>query len=236
MDENGAGVLAKGVRDAAFQSKFTRADCPAIRADLDDFLALFAARYGKILAGACNQGRHPPLILPLYQGPDIVYKAVAPYVDGFWFSSHNLKEDALRIYRAGHKPVIAADYIVANPDSPSYFKGKIEKISFDGKKTIVYAPGSATTSARSGFSSVSPTRPICRKPLSRGASPPPPAIGDPLEYVRVRLRLYALRQGGRHDRLLRRLPRARNPAHACHTEGAGPADDRGLRLAAEPSR
>ena len=133
MDENGASVLAKGVRDAVFKSKFTKPDCPAIRKDLDDFLAFFAARYGKVLAGACNQGQHPPLILPLYQGPDIVYKAVAPYVDGFWFSSTNPKEDALRIYNAGHKPVIFADYITARPDSPNYFKGKIEKISYDGQ-------------------------------------------------------------------------------------------------------
>ncbi len=174
MDENGAGVLAKGVRDAAFQSKFTRADCPAIRADLDDFLALFAARYGKILAGACNQGRHPPLILPLYQGPDIVYKAVAPYVDGFWFSSHNLKEDALRIYRAGHKPVIAADYIVANPDSPSYFKGKIEKISFDGKKTIVYAPGIGYNFRSIGFFLCFPDSPDLQKAaVTRGVTTAP---------------------------------------------------------------
>ena len=163
MDENGTGVLAKGVRDAAFKSRFTKADRPAIRADLDDFLALFAAHYGKILAGACNQGRHPPLILPLYQGPDIVYKAVAPYVDGFWFSSHNLKEDALRIYNAGHKPVIAADYIRANPDLPSYFEGKIAKIGFDGKKTIVYVPAVGYDFRSIGFFLCFPDSPALQK-------------------------------------------------------------------------
>ena len=142
MDENGASVLAKGARNASFGKDFTKADFPAIRKDFDDFLVLFATRYGKILNQACNQGKHPPLILPLYQGPDIVYKAIAPYVDGFWFSSITPTKEALRIYNASHKPVIFADYLTAQPDSPNYFKGKIEKISYDPatKKTTIYAP------------------------------------------------------------------------------------------------
>ena len=57
-------------------------------------------------------------------------------------SSTNPKEDALRIYNAGHKPVIFADYIEANPDSPLSFKSRIEKITYDPakKSTIIYGP------------------------------------------------------------------------------------------------
>jgi len=142
MDEDGKSVLAKGVRNAAFNSKFTKAELPAIRRDMDNFLALFAARYGKVLAKACNQQPHPPLLLPLYNGPGIVYKAVAPYVDGFWVSLNKPRENALRIYNAGHKPLLIADYTTASPDSPSYFKGRIETIKYDPatNRTIIYGP------------------------------------------------------------------------------------------------
>jgi hypothetical protein len=142
MDENGAGILAKGARDAAFPNQFTNPQFPAIRRDLDDFLALFAQRYGRVLAKACAQGPHPPLLLPLYNGPDIVYRAIAPYVDGFWFSSSTPKQDALRIYNAAHKPLIVADYVSANPDSPLHFRSKIEKVTYDPtkKRTLIYGP------------------------------------------------------------------------------------------------
>ena len=189
MDENGAGVLAQGVRNAGFKSKFTKADFPAIRTDLDDFLALFAERYGKILAKACNQGGHPPLILPLYQGPDIVYKALAPYVDGFWFSSHNLREDALRIYNAGHKPVIAADYIDGHPRLALILQGQDREDQLRRQRRLSSTRPAVRYNFRSiGFFLCFPDSPDLQKAgVIQGRHPLPPRIRDSLEHVRVRL-------------------------------------------------
>ncbi len=141
MDENGRGVIAPDARSIGFDRRFTNPAHPAIRKDLDDFLAVFAARYGSVLAEAFAQVPHPVLLLPVYNGPDFVYKALAPYVDGFWISVPEPK-DALRIYQAGRKPLVVADYLAADPDSPLYFKAKIESVRFDaaGGSTTLTAP------------------------------------------------------------------------------------------------
>ena len=158
-------------------------------------------------------------------------------MDGFWFSSHNLKQDALRIYHAGHKPVIAADYIVANPDSPSYFKGKIEKITFDGKKTVVHAPGARYNFRSIGFFLCFPDSPDLQKAgVSRGVTTAPRASAihwntfefafDYTPYVKVgdTIAFYGGYRGP-----------GTPPMPATQDERA-PADDRSLRFAAEPSR
>jgi hypothetical protein len=133
MDENGKGVLAAGARSVGFDKAFTNPARPAIRKDLDDFVAVFAARYGAILEKAFAQAPHPALLLPVYNGPDFVYKALAPHVDGFWVSVPQA-EDALRIYHAGRKPLLVADYLSADPDSPLHFKAKITSIHYDAAR------------------------------------------------------------------------------------------------------
>jgi hypothetical protein len=77
----------------------------------------------------------------VYNGPDFVYKALAPYVDGFWVNVSDPK-DALRIYNAGHKPLVVGDYLAADPDSPLYFKAKIESLRYDAAtgNTVITAP------------------------------------------------------------------------------------------------
>jgi len=138
MDENGKGVVAPGARSVGFDKAFAN---PAVRKDLDDFVAHFAARYGSILAKAFAQVPHPVLLLPIYNGPDFVYKAVAPHVDGFWVSVPGAK-DALRIYNAGRKPLVVADYLSACPDSPCYFKAEIGSLRFDAARgsTFITCP------------------------------------------------------------------------------------------------
>ena len=141
MDENGRGILAPGVRSVGFDRAFTNPAHPAVRKDLDDFLALFAGRYGSILQKAFARVPHPVLLLPLYNGPDCVYRAVAPYVDGFWVSVSDSK-DGLRIYNASHKPLLVADYLTADPDSPWHFRAKIASLHYDPTTTctVVTAP------------------------------------------------------------------------------------------------
>lgn len=130
MDENGKAILAPQVRSVGFNQQFTRREHPAIRKDLDDFIAAFASRYGKVLQQAFARVPHPVLLLPVYNGPDFVYRSLAPYVDGFWVSIPEVK-DALRIYNASHKPLVVADYLSSDPDSPCFFQAKITAIRHD---------------------------------------------------------------------------------------------------------
>lgn len=141
MDANGKSILAPDARSVSFDKSFTNPAHPAIRKDLDAFVELFAGRYGTILQEAFAQVSHPILLLPVYNGPDFVYKALAPYVDGFWVNVSDAK-DAQRIYSAGHKPLVVGDYLTADPDSPLYFKAKIESLRYDAAtgNTAVTAP------------------------------------------------------------------------------------------------
>ena len=141
MDENGKGILTSNVRGVGFGQAFTDSTHPAIRKDLDDYLGVFAARYGRILAQAVNQVAHPPLLLPLYDAPGPVYRAIAPYVDAFWVNVPK-PEDALRIYNASHRPLVVADYLTADPDSQLFFRGTVETIRYDAAReaTVITAP------------------------------------------------------------------------------------------------
>ena len=165
MDENGKGVAAAGVRSVGFDKPFTNAAHPAIRKDLDDFLGVFAARYGSVLEKAFAQVPHPMLLLPIYNGPDCVYQALAPHVDGFWVSVPGAK-DALRIYNAGHKPLLVADYLTADPDSAWHFKAKIESLRYDAAAgaTIVTAPDLRYVFRMAQFV----TFPDCRELMEKG--------------------------------------------------------------------
>jgi hypothetical protein len=140
MDENGKGVVAPNTRSVGFDKQFTDPARPAIRKDLDDFVAHFAARYGTVLQKAFARVPHPVLLLPVYNGPDFVYRALGPFVDGFWVNVPDAAV-ALRIYNAAHKPLVVADYLTADPDSPCYFRARIESLRYDAAKgcTIVTA-------------------------------------------------------------------------------------------------
>lgn len=142
MDENGKSVLASGARAIGFDQAFTDPMHPAIRKDLDAFVGFFAARYGRLLAKALDPIPHPPLLLPLYDAPDVVYQAVAPYVDGFWVNVREPQE-ALRIYHAGHKPLLIADYLTSDPDSPLFYRGTVSSLAYDPAtgNTRITAPG-----------------------------------------------------------------------------------------------
>jgi hypothetical protein len=130
MDENGKGVLAPNVRSVGFDRQFTNPAHPAVRKDLDDFVGLFAAHYGVVREKVFKAVSHPLLLLPIYNGPDCVYRALGPHVDAFWVSVPKA-EDALRIYHAGRKPLVVADYLTADPDSPLYFKARIGALRYD---------------------------------------------------------------------------------------------------------
>jgi hypothetical protein len=141
MDENGRGVLAPGVRSVGFDKAFTNPAHPAVRKDLDDFIGAFAARFGVVLQKAFADRPHPVLLLPIYHGPEAVYRALGPYVDGFWVNVPRV-EDAVRIYNAGRKPLLVADYLTATPDSALHFRAKIESLRYDAATglTTVMAP------------------------------------------------------------------------------------------------
>lgn len=165
MDENGKSVLSANARSVGFDKPFTNPDHPAIRKDLDDFIELFAARYGNIVEKAFAQVPHPVLLLPLYNGPDFVYKALAPHVGGFWVSVSDPKE-ALRIYNASHKPLLGADYLTADPDSPWYFKAKIDSLHYDAAtgNTVVTATDLRYVFRMAQFV----TFPDCRELIEKG--------------------------------------------------------------------
>ena len=137
MDENGKNVLAStACGDVSFKDSFTKN--ATIRQDFDDFLALFAAKYGKVLSQAFSGTTHPAIFVPIYGGPAIVYREIAPYVDGFWINpgvggSSNVVSQAntTDVYNASHKPIYVADYLESTPDSPSYFQGTISAISYN---------------------------------------------------------------------------------------------------------
>jgi hypothetical protein len=94
-----------------------------------------------VLAKAFQRVPRPMLLLPIQSGPEMVYRALGPYVDGFWVRVPKT-EDALRIYNAAHKPLVVSDALTADPDSPWYFKAKIDSIHFDAAtgNTVIYAP------------------------------------------------------------------------------------------------
>jgi hypothetical protein len=148
MDENGQhiyyppGAPCRAGTQIQYNFAFTNPAFPSVRKDLDDFVEYFAQAYGKALAKAFAQGPHPLVFLPLYQGPLMAYKGVAPYVDGFWVT----EDDPTRlkqIYVSTGRPVILADYSTANPDSPLFFRGTVSSLTYDPRAnlTTVVAAG-----------------------------------------------------------------------------------------------
>jgi len=142
MDEDGSGVLEQASAcKISYADDFTNPAHPAIRKDLDDFVVLFATRYGKALSDALDENPHPPSLMPLYDAPPGVAAAIAPYVDAFWIGA-GAADDVLAFYNAVHKPLVLADYSVANPDSPLFIRGQIASVTYDAgtDRTRISAP------------------------------------------------------------------------------------------------
>ncbi len=127
LDENGSHLLATGVSCGNIKIDMSWAKKPAIITDLHDYVAYFSETYAQKLSAAWAQpaaNPHPPIFTPLYSAPDYVYKAVAPYFDGFWVDAGLSITTLQRIIAAasvpGGKsmPLVIADYSNANPDSP----------------------------------------------------------------------------------------------------------------------
>ena len=151
MDENGKNILYGGVCKIGYNGSFTNPSFPNLRQDLDDFVAFFSEKYAKTLSSVLNLVSHPSTFLPLYNGPDYVYRAVAPYFDGFWVNpggiinfSSGVAENLLRIYNIVKKPLIISDYAHGTIDSPAGYKGVITSVSYDPvkKRTRFVAPDS----------------------------------------------------------------------------------------------
>jgi hypothetical protein len=130
LDEDGTHLLSSAAKSScSVRPTGAWSANPQIETDLHGFIAYFAQTYGKDLAAAWAQpsaSPHPPVFLPLYDAPDYVYQALAPYVDGFWIdptagsgAGTPSLTDLQRIIAAiPGTPLILADYSNANPDSP----------------------------------------------------------------------------------------------------------------------
>src|ERR1700690_77491 len=70
-----------------------------------------------------NQQAPPPVFVPLYPAPPSVFRGMAPAVDGFWVNAD--AADVQALYDNAHKPVIEADYLMADMDSPAAFGGHV---------------------------------------------------------------------------------------------------------------
>ena len=139
LDESGKNILASSYRFFRCSGILvgnTWSTNAQIETDLHNFVAYFAQTYAQKLSAAWAQSSanpHPPIFLPLYDGPSYVYAALAPYFDGFWVNpmandpsatNAQIASDLQRIIAAssvsGGKsmPIIISDYASANPDSP----------------------------------------------------------------------------------------------------------------------
>jgi len=138
LDENGSHVASAAAQASCgtimvLKSWTAR---PQIETDLHNFVAYFAQTYAQKMSAAWAQSAvqpHPPIFDPIYDGPDYVYKAVAPYFDGIWINpagasaSSGYVDSATDLQRiiadasvTGGKsePIIVGDYSLAQPDSP----------------------------------------------------------------------------------------------------------------------
>ena len=139
LDESGSHILTSRYKtdcnlNGGIRPGNSWAVEPDIETDLHNFVAYFAETYAKKLSAAWAQpsaNPHPPIFLPLYDGPDYVYKALAPYFDGFWVNptagsstGEMSLTDLQRIIADASvtdgksMPIVIADYSNANPDSP----------------------------------------------------------------------------------------------------------------------
>jgi hypothetical protein len=144
LDEDGRHVIADCGRDD-YNHAFTTTS--AIRSDLDHFVFSWSERYAQVLRRAWrtlpNAANLPPLFVPLYSGVDEAYRAMSPYVDGFWinpgeavspndlsFTPANTQSDLRRIVRDTGKPLIVADYL-SDDDGELGFDGLVTAATFD---------------------------------------------------------------------------------------------------------
>jgi len=146
MDENGQhiyypeGASCRAGSTIQYNAEFTNPMFPAVRKDLDDFVEYFAQTYGKTLNEALQQLPHPPVFLPLYFGPVMAYRGLAPYVDGFWVNGDDPKR-LKQIYEASRRPIILADYSTANPDSPLFFGDSKSSLSYGQESDLTTISG-----------------------------------------------------------------------------------------------
>jgi hypothetical protein len=141
LDENGSHVASAAAQASCGTIMVLEAWTakPQIETDLHNFVAYFAQTYAQKLSAAWAQPAvqtHPPIFDPIYDGPDYVYKSVAPYFDGIWvvpvagtieMNVPDLQRIIADASVTGGKsePIIIADYSSANPDSPfSAYRGE----------------------------------------------------------------------------------------------------------------
>ena len=155
LDENGSHIffpLTQSCRAGTqiqYNNSFTNPSYPAVRRDLDDFVAYFASAYARQMNQALGQlTSRPPIFSPLYSAPTMVYQATASYVDGFWinpglnsgggscvsFDPVCTAADLDRIYRAAQKPLIVADYATATSDSQIGVAGAESALSYNSAR------------------------------------------------------------------------------------------------------
>jgi hypothetical protein len=155
LDEDGRHLIADCRRDD-YRYRFTTQ--PAIQADLDHFIYAWSARYARTLRRAWSMlpdaAHLPPLFVPLYSGVDEAYRAMSPYVDGFWINpggaapadsvplaAADARRDLERILRDTDKPLIVADYSSDFEQQPD-FDRNVTAITYDpatGYSTIAVA-------------------------------------------------------------------------------------------------
>jgi hypothetical protein len=155
MDENGRNILNTCSNLDYNHTGWT--NNATIRKDLDDFVTYWSNQYGQALAAAINAvltspNNRPPILVPLYTGPDQAYKAITPYIDGFWtnpgestdgttysFDPNQTAADVSRILADTNKPIIIADYGTAQQGTQIGFTATITGVSYSsssGQTTI----------------------------------------------------------------------------------------------------
>jgi hypothetical protein len=135
LDEDGNDILSSASKSSCSKIMVLNswAANAQIETDLHNFVAYFAQTYGQKLSAGWEPsnigGPHPPIFVPIYDGPSYAYAAIAPYADGFWIeptgnTNFGNLPDLQRIIAAssvtGGKsmPLIIADYSSAQLDSP----------------------------------------------------------------------------------------------------------------------
>ncbi|MHB2029611.1 MAG: hypothetical protein ACYCPT_12460, partial [Acidimicrobiales bacterium] len=134
LDENGSHVASAAAQASCGTIMVLESwtATPQIETDLHNFVAYFAQTYAQKLSAAWAQSAvqpHPPIFDPIYDGPDYVYKAVAPYFDGIWVNpvagttTPNVADLQRIIADASvtggkSEPIVIGDYGNAQPDSP----------------------------------------------------------------------------------------------------------------------
>lgn len=130
LDEDGSNVITSCGAVDYNHANWTRT--PAVRTDLDSFVAAWSKVYGEAMQTALSTvlttaAVKPPIFTPLYTGPDQAYQAISLYTDGFWtnpgestdgttysFNATQANADVTRIAADTTKPIIVNDYATAS--------------------------------------------------------------------------------------------------------------------------